>query len=57
MVTVSNSAEVVVIGIPLGLLVANAGEWFIHKHILHGRGKKRESFWSFHWHDHHAKAR
>ena len=45
------------IGIPLGLLVANAGEWFIHKHILHGRGKKRESFWSFHWHDHHAKAR
>jgi Fatty acid hydroxylase superfamily len=46
-----------VIGIPIGLFVANAGEWWIHKHILHGLGKDRESFWSFHWHDHHAKAR
>lgn len=45
------------IGIPLGLLVANAGEWLIHKHILHGLGRDRKSFWSFHWHDHHAKAR
>lgn len=45
------------IGIPLGLLVANAGEWLIHKHILHGLGSDRESFWSFHWHDHHGKAR
>jgi hypothetical protein len=46
-----------VIGIPIGLFVANAGEWWIHKHILHGLGKDRKSFWSFHWHDHHAKAR
>jgi hypothetical protein len=43
--------------IPLGLLVANAGEWWIHKHILHGLGADRKSFWSFHWHDHHATAR
>ncbi len=45
------------IGIPLGLLYANANEWLIHKYLLHDRGKKKRSFWSFHWHDHHNKAR
>jgi len=45
------------IGIPLGLMYANAGEWLIHKYILHGAGRKRKSVWSFHWHDHHKKAR
>lgn len=45
------------IGIPLGLLYSNVAEWVIHKHILHGLGKDRRSFWSFHWHDHHAAAR
>ena len=45
------------IGIPLGLIYANAGEWFIHKHLLHGLGRNRESFWSFHWHDHHRASR
>src|SRR6266852_5077754 len=45
------------IGIPIGLAYCNVGEWLIHKHILHGLGKNRSSFWSFHWHDHHRKAR
>ena len=36
------------IGIPVGLAVANAAEWWIHKHILHGKGRDRNSFWSFH---------
>ena len=45
------------LGIPLGLLYANAGEWFIHKHVLHGLGKKRDSIWNFHWHDHHRACR
>jgi hypothetical protein len=45
------------IGIPLGLIYANAGEWFLHKHMLHGLGKNRASFWSFHWHEHHREAR
>lgn len=45
------------IGFPLGLLYANAGEWWIHKHLLHGRGKKRSSFWSFHFHEHHQASR
>ena len=47
------------IGIPLGLAYSNAMEWVVHKHILHGRrlGKKRGTFWSFHFHDHHRNAR
>ena len=45
------------IGIPLGLVYANAGEWFIHKYLLHRLGRKRKSFWAFHWHDHHRASR
>ena len=45
------------IGIPLGLAVANASEWFVHKYVLHGLGRRKESFWSFHWHEHHRNAR
>lgn len=45
------------IGIPLALAYTNAGEWLIHKYILHGLGKDKRSFWSFHWHDHHQNAR
>jgi hypothetical protein len=45
------------IGIPLGLFYANAVEWATHKYLLHGLGKKRDSFWAFHWHEHHRNAR
>jgi sterol desaturase/sphingolipid hydroxylase (fatty acid hydroxylase superfamily) len=45
------------IGIPLGLIYANAGEWLLHKHMLHGLGKDRKNFWSFHWHEHHRESR
>jgi hypothetical protein len=38
----------------LGLLYANACEWLMHKYILHALGKKRPSFWAYHWHEHHA---
>ena len=38
----------------LGLLYANAGEWLVHKHILHALGKNRHSFWAYHLHEHHA---
>lgn len=44
------------IGLPLGILVANASEWIVHKHILHGRGRDPKSFWSFHIHEHHLAA-
>lgn len=45
------------IGIPLGLVTANAVEWVVHKHVLHGMGKKRGTFWSFHFHGHHGSVR
>jgi hypothetical protein len=38
----------------LGLLYANAGEWLMHKYILHELGQNRHSFWSYHWHEHHV---
>lgn len=40
-----------------GIVVANVGEWLIHRYVLHGLGKRRDSFWSFHWHDHHRSCR
>ncbi len=39
--------------IPLVLIYENLFEWAMHKYILHGLGRRRESFWSFHWIDHH----
>ena len=45
------------IGIPAALLVFGAGEWAIHKHVLHGLGRKRGGLYSFHYHDHHQAAR
>jgi len=45
------------IGFPVGMMYANAGEWVIHKYLLHGAGKRRESYWSFHFHEHHRASR
>lgn len=45
------------IGIPVALMAANATEWLVHKYVLHGAGKKKGSFFSFHWHEHHREAR
>jgi sterol desaturase/sphingolipid hydroxylase (fatty acid hydroxylase superfamily) len=45
------------LGIPVGLVYTNVGEWLIHKHILHGLGRDRRNFWSFHWHEHHRASR
>jgi hypothetical protein len=45
------------IGIPIALLACNVGEWVVHKYVLHGLGRKKGSFWSFHWHEHHREAR
>jgi sterol desaturase/sphingolipid hydroxylase (fatty acid hydroxylase superfamily) len=36
-----------------GLVAANAFEWYFHKHVLHGQGKKKNNFWRFHWAVHH----
>jgi sterol desaturase/sphingolipid hydroxylase (fatty acid hydroxylase superfamily) len=45
------------IGIPVGLLYANAFEWAFHKYVLHGLGKNPRSMWAFHFHEHHREAR
>lgn len=45
------------IGIPLGLITANATEWVMHKYVLHGMGKNKRSFWRFHLSEHHKNAR
>ncbi len=45
------------IGLPLGLLYANAVEWVVHKYVLHGMGKKKDSFFAFHWRNHHKNCR
>ena len=41
----------------LGILYASLLEWLIHKYILHGLGKNKESYWAFHWHEHHKACR
>ena len=45
------------IGIPLGLLYANGIEWAMHRYLLHGLGKDKNSYWAFHWHEHHRNVR
>lgn len=44
-------------GIPVALAVFGAGEWAIHKYLLHGLGRDRASRFSFHYHDHHQAVR
>lgn len=46
-----------VLGVLIGLVYANIIEWLTHKYILHGLGRRRESHWSFHWHEHHGFVR
>lgn len=45
------------LGFVVGVVAENALEWAVHKHVLHGLGRKKESFWAFHWHDHHKNVR
>jgi len=45
------------LGFALGLLASNAAEWVVHKYVLHGQGKKKGTYWSFHFHEHHKQVR
>jgi sterol desaturase/sphingolipid hydroxylase (fatty acid hydroxylase superfamily) len=36
-----------------GFLYANAGEWILHKYVLHGHGRKSHGFWRYHLFEHH----
>lgn len=54
--TVASVSEDSMIGIPLGLVAANAAEWWIHKNVLHKKGRDPKSFWNFHMDEHHVAA-
>ena len=41
----------------VGQLYATWIEWVIHKYILHGLGKNKNSWFNFHWHSHHKACR
>jgi len=43
--------------IGFGLLYGNLVEWVAHKYFLHKLGRKKSSWFSFHWVDHHRKSR
>ena len=45
------------LGIPLGLITANAAEWIMHKYVLHDMGRDPKNFWAFHFHEHHKVVR
>ena len=45
------------LGIPLGLIAANATEWAMHKYVLHGMARKKGSFWRFHLAEHHRNVK
>jgi hypothetical protein len=45
------------IGIPLAFAASSVVEWVVHKYLLHGLGRKRNSFFAYHWHEHHKAAR
>jgi len=48
---------VMITGLVFGMLHANAVEWVVHKYVLHGLGRKKGSFFRFHWAQHHRIAR
>ena len=37
----------------LGFVFANVIEWFVHKYLFHGWGKKKNSIFAFHLREHH----
>jgi sterol desaturase/sphingolipid hydroxylase (fatty acid hydroxylase superfamily) len=41
----------------IAYLYATFLEWVIHKYILHGLGKNKNSWFNFHWHSHHKACR
>ena len=38
-------------------LYSTFAEWAIHKYILHGLGKNKNSWFNFHWYSHHKSCR
>lgn len=40
-----------------GMFLGNVYEYFLHRYVLHGLGKRKKSHFSSHWHKHHRIAR
>jgi hypothetical protein len=51
---ITHTMRLVMIGIALGLLYCNVAEWLVHKHVLHPAGRKKGSWFRFHWVEHHS---
>ncbi len=47
----------ILLGFPLGLLAENAGEWLMHRYILHRLGRRPGSLWNYHLNEHHLVCR
>ena len=47
----------IIIGVIIGYLYATWLEWVLHKYVLHKLGKKKNSWFSFHWSVHHQTCR
>jgi hypothetical protein len=45
------------LSIPLAVIYTQLLEWLLHKYVLHGLGKNKNSKWASHWHTHHKKCR
>jgi sterol desaturase/sphingolipid hydroxylase (fatty acid hydroxylase superfamily) len=49
----SQKLFLMIAGFISGLVAANAGEWYIHKYLLHKDARRKDSFFRFHWAIHH----
>lgn len=47
----------VLVELLLGVVYSQLMEWGLHRYLLHGVGKRRNSLFSFHFHEHHRVAR
>ena len=45
------------LSIPLAIVYSHLLEWTLHKYVLHGLGKNKNSPWAAHWHTHHRRSR
>jgi len=47
----------IVLWFSLAYVYGGLSEWALHKYVLHGLGKNKDSIFSFHWHSHHKVCR
>jgi sterol desaturase/sphingolipid hydroxylase (fatty acid hydroxylase superfamily) len=55
--TLTVAPMAILLQITLGVIIANLFEWIIHRYVLHGLGKRKDSNWASHWSVHHRRSR